>query len=630
MKLLLIHSDKLEYKITKKALKDIEEPKEKEGEFKECLVVFWTAEENDKNTDQIAENAYNDIKEVANQINEKRIVLYPYVHLLFGEKPASKDLALEIEAKLEEKLKKEFEVYKAPFGFYKAFEIECKGHPLSELSRVITADDKKSDEISEALKKEKTLKSKWYIFEPSGETHEIKLENDTITGFDFSKYKNLEKLVKYEMKKSRKVDVEPPHIKLMKKLELADYEPGTDPGNLRFYPKGRLVKSLIEEWVTKNVLDYGAMEIETPIMYDFEHPSLKKYLNRFPARQYVIETPNKKVFLRFAACFGQFLIAHDANISYRNLPLRLYELTKYSYRVEQRGELAGLRRLRTFTMPDCHAFCEDLEQGKKEMFRRFELSKKIQEGIGLTIKNDFEFALRIVKDFYKENKDFVFELVKKMGKPILVEMWEDRFFYFILKYEWNVVDALNKASTLTTDQFDVENAKTYEITYVDKDGKEKYPIILHLSPSGGIERVMYALLERAYIEQENGKNPTLPLWLSPIQVRLCPVSDSHLEFTNQVADKLEEENIRVEIDDRAESVQRKIRDGEIDWVPLIVVVGEKEIKENKFPVRFRETGEIKTMSLEEIISYIGEKTKDKPYRPLPVPREMTKQIKFVG
>jgi len=627
MRILLIHSDRLRYKITKKALKDVELPEKKENEFKKCLVVFWASEEQDNNIEEISKNAYDEIKKVADKINEKRIILYPYVHLLFGSKPASKDVALEIEKKLEEKLKKEFEVYKVPFGFYKSFEIECKGHPLSELSRVIKGE--KVEEIPEALKKEETLKSRWYIFEPSGETHEIRLDGDTVVGFDFSKYKNLEKLVKYEMKKSRKVDVEPPHIKLMKKLEIADYEPGSDPGNLRFYPKGRLIKALIEEWVTKKVLEYGAMEVETPVMYDFNHPSLKKYLNRFPARQYVIETPNKKVFLRFAACFGQFLIAHDANLSYKILPLRLYELTKYSFRVEQRGELAGLRRLRTFTMPDCHAFCRDLDEAKKEMLRRFKLSKEIQEGIGLTIKDDFEFALRIVKDFYEKHKEFIFELVRHMGKPILVEVWEERFFYFILKYEWNFIDALNKAATLTTDQFDVENAKTYGITYIDKDGKEKYPIILHLSPSGAIERVIYALLEKAYMIQEQGGNPILPLWLSPTQIRLCPVSDVYFEFATEIANKLEKNKIRVEIDDRSESVQRKIRDAETDWVPLIVVIGEKEKKENKFPVRFRETGEIKTMTLEEIISYIKEKTEDKPYRPLPVPRELTKQIKFV-
>jgi len=627
MKLLLIHSNKLEYKITKKALKDVEMPKEKERKIKECLVVFWAAEEGDENIEKIAENSFKEIKDVANQIKEKKIVLYPYVHLLFGSKPASKDIALEIEKNLEEKLKLEFDVYKAPFGFYKSFELECKGHPLAELSRVVTLE--KGEEIPDALKKEETIKSKFYIFDIDGKINEIKIEDGKLIGFDFSKYKNLEKLVRYEMQKNRLVDKEPPHIKLMRKLELADYEPASDPGNFRFYPKGRLIKSLIEEWVTMKILNYGAMEVETPIMYDFNHKTLKKYLNRFPARQYIIETPNKKVFLRFAACFGQFLIAHDANISYKNLPLRLYEMTKYSFRVEQRGELAGLKRLRSFTMPDCHAFCKDMEEAKSEMIKRFELSKEIQEGIGLTVENDFEFAIRIVKDFYEKNKEFVHDLIKKIGKPTLVEMWEDKFFYFVFKYEWNFVDALGKAATLTTDQFDIENAKNYEITYIDKEGKKQYPIILHLSPSGAIERVMYALLEKAYIEQKEGKNPTLPLWLSPTQIRLCPVSDSYLKFATEIADKLEKEKIRVEIDDRAESVEKKIRDAEVNWVPLIVVLGEKELEGN-LSVRFRETGKVKRMKIQELIKFIKDRTKDMPFKPLPVEKEVSKQIKFVG
>ncbi len=633
MRILLLHADKLKFEITKKALKDVKMPEQKKQEFEDCLSVFWVAEEGDKNIEQVVENAATEIKEVAKQVNEKKIILYPYVHLLFGSKPAPMSTALEIEKKLEEKLKNDFEVGKAPFGFYKSFKINVKGHPLSELSRVITSEGKKKkgeEDISEALKKEDTLKSKWYIFEPSGKLNEIEMDGDKVKGFDFSNYKNLEKFVKYEMKKVRATEKEPPHIKLMKKMELVDYEPGSDPGNLRYYPKGRMIKALLEEWVTKNVLDYGAMEVETPVMYDFEHPSMKKYLNRFPARQYVIETPNKKTFLRFAACFGQFLIAHDAGISYKNLPLRLYELTKYSFRVEQRGELAGLRRLRGFTMPDCHAFCKDIEQSKEEMMKRLDLSKKIQEGIGFNVENDFELAIRITEDFYRENKEFVKELASKMGKPVLIEMWKDKFFYFVLKYEWNFVDALDKASALTTDQFDVENAETYGITYTDEKGKKRNPIILHLSPSGAIERVMYAFLEKTYMEQQKGNHPTFPLWLSPTQIRLCPVSESHKEFVNEIADKMERENIRVEIDDRNESVQKKIRDGEIDWVPLIVVIGDKEKESGTFPVRFRGQKDIKNMPLDEMISHIKEKTKDKPWRPLPVPREITKQVRFVG
>src|SRR3989441_2307079 len=109
------------------------------------------------------------------------------------------------------------------------------------------------------------------------------------------------------------------------------------------------------------------MEVECPVMYDFEHPALKSYLDRFPARQYVVQTPNKRAFLRFSACFGQFLIMKDMVISYKQLPLSLYEMTRYSFRAEQRGEVAGLRRLRGLTMPDCPPPVSDGGVGKEKL-----------------------------------------------------------------------------------------------------------------------------------------------------------------------------------------------------------------------------------------------------------------------
>ena len=123
----------------------------------------------------------------------------------------------------------------------------------------------------------------------------------------------------------------PPHVPLMKRLEIADYEPGSDPGNIRWYPKGRMIKSLLEQYVSARVAAYGGMEVETPIMYDFNHPSLKSYLNRFPARQYVLKSEDKELFLRFAACFGQFLMAHDAQFSYKQMPIKLYELNPLQF-----------------------------------------------------------------------------------------------------------------------------------------------------------------------------------------------------------------------------------------------------------------------------------------------------------
>jgi len=479
------------------------------------------------------------------------------------------------------------------------------------------------EKVPEALKAEEKQESKWFILDLDGRL--IPVEK-----FDFTGHENLRKFADYEIRKSRVVDMVPPHVELMRRLEIADYEPGSDPGNLRWYPKGALIKSLLEEYVTDKVIEYGAMKVETPVMYDFEHPSLSRYLNRFPARQYIVKSDDKEFFLRFSACFGQFLMAHDAQISYRNLPLRMYELTKYSFRREKRGELVGLRRLRAFTMPDCHALCSDLEQAKEELLRRFRLSKQIlTDGLELD-EEDFELAIRFTRDFYEKNGDFVRRLVKEMGKPALIEEWEDRIFYFTLKWEFNFIDNLGKASALSTDQIDVENAERYGITYVDKDGEKRYPLILHCSPSGAIERGIYSILEKAYKKQMKGGVPSLPLWLSPTQVRLIPVSDEYLDYTEKLADQIEAEKIRVDIDDRELTVQRRVYEAEHEWVNYIVVVGGREKASGVLKVRDRVNRRIIELTVQELIEEVRSKVKDKPFKPLPLPRRLSARPRFFG
>ena len=482
--------------------------------------------------------------------------------------------------------------------------------------------EKKAEVVSEAIKSEEKLKSQWFI---------LTLEGDLVTldEFDFKGHKNLQTFSGYEVEKDRSVAQEPPHVSLMRSLELVDYEPASDPGNMRYYPKGRMVKALLEEFVTDKVLEYGGMAVETPIMYSMNHPTLANYLNRFPARQYTIEHDDDKYFLRFAACFGRFLMAHDATISYRDLPLRMYELTRYSFRREQRGELAGLRRLRAFTMPDVHALCRDLKQGKKEFVRRYKLVEDTLTGIGFE-KEEFEMGIRMTEEFWKKNKRFVQSLVRRFGKPALVELWKERIFYFILKYDLNFIDTLGKASALATDQFDVENGERYGITFMDEDGRGKHPIVLHCSPSGAIERDIYALLEKAHMGMKKGIRPSLPLWLAPTQVRMIPVSEAHVALAQKYAKRMARSKIRADYDDRPERVQKKVRDAEKEWIPYIVVLGEREIGAEEVPVRVREDGEIHSMSLKDLASEIKKQVKGKPYRPVPLPMSVQGRPRFVG
>ena len=608
MKILLIHADYIEYEVKKKT--KFAEPFEGSGErVEETLVVFVSVEREDN--EEVAKRAVKEVESVAEKVNTKRIVLYPYAHL--SSELASPERAVEILKLREKELSEKFEVHRAPFGWYKAFRISCKGHPLSELSREIKGED---TEVTQALRDEEKAKSYWFILTPDKELVEV-------DKFDFTNYPNLKKFVNYEIAKRRAVDRTPPHVELMKRLEIADYEEASDSGHLRFYPNGRLIKSLLETFVTEKCVEYGAMEVETPIMYDKGHPTLRKYLERFPARQYIIKGDKREFFLRFAACFGQFLIASQSTITYRHLPLKIYELTRYSFRKEQRGELVGLRRLRAFTMPDMHTLVRDIEQAKEEFYNQYKLSVEVLREIGLN-PEDYEVAIRVTRDFYEENMDFIHSIAEVLKKPILVEMWDRRFFYFVLKFEFNFVDALDKASALSTVQIDVENAERYGITYVDSDGKEKHPLILHCSASGAIERVMYALLEKAYMDAEKGKLPMLPVWLSPTQVRIIPVAERHLGIAMEIAEKLRKNRIRVDIDDRDETTAKKVRDASTSWIPYIVVLGDREVESGKITVTIREESSIDRqkrveMTVEELIELVKSKTDGKPFKPLSLP-----------
>lgn len=613
MRILQLHCDSIEYTPTKKEIKSAEEIVPSTRRIDEVVVAFVAIEEGDDSG--VAKKAISEIKTSMGKIGCKKLLLYPYAHL--SSNLASPTLALNLLKEMES-LASEFEVSRAPFGWTKSYNVKVKGHPLAESSKVITKEGHDHEEqTSEALKSESKIRSYWYIMTPDGAMHEI-------DKFNFAKHKKLEILSKYEAAKKRAVDEPPPHVKLMKKMAIADYEPASDSGNMRFYPNGRLIKSLLERFVTDEVKNYGGLEVETPIMYDSHHPSMESYFNRFPARQYNINSEGKQLFLRFAACFGQFLMANDFQISYKNLPMKLYELTRYSFRREQSGELVGLRRLRAFTMPDCHAFCANIHQAIEEIRKRFDLSRFVLKEIGID-ESDYEMAIRFTEDFYTEHKDIIEELVKKIGKPVLVEMWKEKFFYFVLKWEFNYVDNLGKASALSTDQIDVENGMRYGIKYFDENNTPHHPIILHNSPSGAIERVIYVLLEKAALDQKEGRKAQLPLWLAPTQVRIIPLKEEFLRYCEELAEKLTQHDIRVDIDDRNESVGKRIRDAETEWIRYSLVIGEKEMGKTNLSVRDRKTGDIHEITFDDFVKEIKEQTKDKPFAKLNLALHLSKR-----
>ncbi len=618
MRILQLHCDSIEYTPIKKEIKNAEEIVPETKRLEEVVVVFVAIENGDDSS--VAQNAISQIKNSMTKIGCKKLLLYPYAHL--SSNLAAPSTALSLLKEMESSAS-ELEVSHSPFGWTKSYHLKVKGHPLAESSKIVIKENtgekilSEKEMTSDALKGESKITSYWKILSPDGTL-------DNIGDFNFSKYPKLEILAKYESAKKRAVDEPPPHVALMKKMGIADYEPASDSGNMRFFPNGRLIKSLIERFVTDKVKEYGGYEVETPIMYDSHHPSMVSYFNRFPARQYNIDSEGKKLFLRFAACFGQFLMANEYQMSYKNLPYRLYELTRYSFRREQSGELVGLRRLRAFTMPDCHAFCKDMSQSIEEIKVRFDLSRDVLKELGI-VESDYEMAIRFTEDFYNENESSINELVKKHGRPVLVEMWKEKFFYFVLKWEFNFVDSMGKASALSTDQIDVENGNRYGIEFVDEHNVRKNPIILHNSPSGAIERVIYVILEKAAQDIKEGKKPQFPLWLAPTQVRVIPLKEEFADICDALYDKLSSQNIRVDIDDRNESIGKRIRDAERDWIRYTLVIGEKEANSENLSIRDRQTGNVRELTFDDFINEIGEQTKGKPFTGLNLPKYLSQR-----
>lgn len=607
MRILLIHSDYLNYNVKNKTpvAEEIEDAK-KQGAFDESLVVFTAVEKDDENNPQgIVKNLVKEVIKTNDQVKAENIVLYPYAHL--SSSLSSPKVAVQVLKDAEEALNAEgLNVKRVPFGWYKAFEISCKGHPLSELSRTITAEEEDEEEVEKKP-------SSWSI-----------LDGDKIIDIDDFKFENdqLEKLVSYELGTGASDAGEPPHVKLMREKELCDYESASDVGNLKWFPKGRLVRDLLADYVYNLVVDQGAMPIETPIFYDLDNEAINVHAAKFGERQYRTDT-KKNLMLRFACCFGAFRVMADPFITWKNLPAKLYELSTYSFRFEKKGEVVGLKRLRAFTMPDFHSFCADMESTLEEFSKQTDMC--IQTGVDLDV--NYEIIFRATKDFYDENKDWMYSIGKKIGKPVLLEILPERKHYWSCKIDFAAIDYLGRPIENPTVQIDVESGKRFDITYLGEDGKEHYPTILHCSPTGSIERVICSLLEKTAIELDE-KAPMLPTWLSPIEVRIITVGEDHKDFANELYDEINAENIRVDVDDRDESVGKKIRNAATEWIPYIFVVGDNEKESGVFSVTVRESGEKVDMTVDELIKEVLDKTKGMPYRGLPLPKDISTRINF--
>jgi threonyl-tRNA synthetase len=239
----------------------------------------------------------------------------------------------------------------------------------------------------------------------------------------------------------------------------------------------------------------------------------------------------------------------------------------------------------------------------------------------------YETAVRFVKGFYEQNKEFAVSLAKTVGQPVLVEMWEQQSFYFVMKFEFNFNDTVNKAFALSTVQIDTQNPENFGIQYTTNDGSRKHPYLLHASLSGAIDRNLCAMLEHQSTVAKGGQKPMLPFWLSPTQVRFLPLNDDFTMECVRLAGELNEQGFRADVDDSSHGVGRKIAESEKEWIPLVIVVGDKEKASGKYVPRARRPELLANggaapdtaLTVEEVAKLCQMNTGDEPRAPLPLP-----------
>lgn len=633
MKILELHCDYASYTPKEKALKTgyDEVPAEeigREKRFEEVLVILTCVEEGD--SAPVASRMASEVEKNFNEVKAKQVLVYPYAHL--SSKLASpKEASILLNEFCEEIRKFSPSAARAPFGWYKAFDWKCKGHPLSELSKSISAEDVGAE--AQAAKKVKTIaekaaeiKSEYLILTPEGKEYPlpgVSLSQEQLNSLGFlDAYPTLKKFVGISMVKGVPAG-EPPSIRMMRALEFVDYEPASDPGNFRFLPNGTLVHELLAAWAEQIACErFNCIKIETPLIYDWAQPDIRAQGESFHEKHYIVRVPDdarKELVLRFAGDFGLFRTMKDATFSYKQLPIRIYEFSK-SFRYEQRGELSGLRRLRGFTMPDIHSFCADLGQGWHEYQELYKNYADLADATEI----QYAIAFRVVKEFYDKHKDKIIELLKYSKQPALIEVLAGMKHYWAVKHEFQAIDWPAECQ-LSTVQLDVADAERYGITYVASDGKKKGCIICH-SSVGSIERWMFAILEHALTRP----SPELPMWLSPTQVRLLPVSEAYIDLALSFAGQFSKRVVRVDVDDRNITLGKKIMDAEHSWVPLTITVGEKEKAGAAFKVRPRGGKDLRDMSLDQIVDLVSKGAEGKPFKPLTLSVRLSQRPIFIG
>lgn len=549
MKIIALHCDYIKFKPLKKAIKvpeELAEEQKKEKKIDECLVVLTAVEKGDdsESSKKLAEN----IKEIISQVKAKNIVLYPYAHL--SSNLSSPDFAESVLKETEIILKKEkFSVERAPFGWYKEFELKCKGHPLSELSREIRIDEKD--------------------FSVCDKNAEVKHDEK------YDEKKLLREISKSKLDREKLKDND--HRIIGQNLDLFSFSE-VAPGMVFWHNNGLIIyNELVNFWRDEH-RKAGYQEISTPQILDKKLWQISGHWEKYRDNIFISKYEGRDFAVKPMNCPGGILVYKSRPRSYKEFPLKMAELG-IVHRQELSGVLAGLFRVIKFTQDDAHVYCTE-KQLEEEIAKIIDLDIKFYKKFGFEyfVELSTRPEKRIGSDKVWDKAEKILENVLKKKKMNFKLNKGDGAFYGP-KIDFHIKDSLGRTWQCGTIQLDFAMPERFELEYVDDDNNKERPVMLHRTIYGSLERFIGVLLEHL--------NGVLPLWLSPVQARILSFTDRNIKASEKIAKQFEDAGIRADCDLRDCTVDSKVRDAEMQKIPFIIVIGDKEEKADTLAVRIR-------------------------------------------
>ncbi len=397
------------------------------------------------------------------------------------------------------------------------------------------------------------------------------------------------------------------HKKLGKELELFTIIDEIGPGLPLFYPKGAMLRRIIETYIQETQENLGYVPIWIPHITKENLYKISGHLDKYDAMYAPMRIDEQNYYLKPMNCPHFMMLYKTKQHSYRELPVR-YTCTTTNYRYEKSGELAGLTRVRALTQDDCHVFCEP-EKIKDEITLILKMIKEVYSSFGL---EDFyvRISLRDSKDKSKYlGSDAVWDTAENALRDIVkntgwkYEEAENEAAFYGPKLDFMFKDAIGREWQLSTVQLDFNLPERFELEYTNKDGEKVRPVVIHRAILGSTERFMGIMIEHFA--------GNFPLWLSPIQVKVIPVRENHNEYAKKIFELLKENNIRAELDDNDENLGGKVRDAKNNKLPYWIVIGDKEIEAGKVTLESRDAGQLGQISKEELLAKFLEEIKNK-------------------